>query len=1107
MVEKYLKYIYQPGLMKSTFLSIIFLIFIWWIAPYFTFAGYTPFLYLPLKIFLTVLLVLFWVFRGLPYVLFYYKRLQSNFRAFRKKTILHSKEKKVLQHFSKKISRCLIELSRGKYPFLVLDKRPWILVLGSEGVGKSQLFKKAEIGLEKTSFPDIGLFIWQNDKHVFFELSGDYVASNHVLLELQWKRFLSLIQRYHEEKFLSSIMLIMDVNLLATIHSNKGEDFIGAVKARLDAMQQFNYFVPMTVTITKCDLLEGFIPFFSELTQSERRQRLGIELTDSSPIYLIQDQFIEQYASFIQMINSRLIWLFRHEPNLQKRQSMQKLIAELEVIELILEKIFISIKWGKINSPVRGIFFTSNEQKAKEKLISLIQSQNIPKSFFRETETQQTIRTQVFFSNDLLEHIVVFGKGDYHSQIKTLRRRVIFFIVTLFCVFLLTFVIQKEYKQVNTKLSAINAMLRSKPVEQVMTSSNWQDQLNALYDIDANIHSQAKFRFRGIEWLELLPVAYKAQQLYKNGLAQLFMPELEKTIFLDMQRLIQSKSIDLYFALKVYLMLTNVHHLDEAFVYQWFFSVWSEQYGAAFEQQNNLLKHLKYLLKAHLLPLSVNQAIVNKIRQDLLTLPRANLIFSVLTDNYTKNSVLLFKNQKNIAGFELNRLTIPAFYDPKQFKTIYNQLIPHFLKNDNTGNWVTGKIPNVKMSKAELSRLIDNVRSLYLKSYARNWLNILNQINFKPINSLTELRSALGLLRNSNSPFWQFIKVILFNAMLSENNSQYLGEPYNSLYIQLSSLAAKDESYQNMQMNLKTFDDYLAAILNASDPKKSSYQNAVHRMQNNQSNDILNEIGKGMTNLPLSFQRILHQFSIQAWQIILNQAAQYLDRQWKVLVWKPYSEVLDNRYPLFAQSKTDIPFDEFQKFFSPKGTINYFFEYYIRPFVNTKKNYWVWQRLDGLSLPLPQTTLDIFIRAALIEKMFFADNPNQISFKFSILPLEISPTIAKCIINIGGQVMSIEPNNLTPHQFTWSSSQKQGASVTLKYHTGQQEILLIQQDPWGWFRILNSAELKTTEDPKEYQLTFQKGQYVIRLKVTTPHLINPYVPNILQAFRCPKSLW
>jgi len=208
---------------------------------------------------------------------------------------------------------------------------------------------------------------------------------------------------------------------------------------------------------------------------------------------------------------------------------------------------------------------------------------------------------------------------------------------------------------------------------------------------------------------------------------------------------------------------------------------------------------------------------------------------------------------------------------------------------------------------------------------------------------------------------------------------------------------------------------------------------------------------------------------------------------------------------LFIQSKDDIPFDEFQKFFSPKGIINDFFAYYIKPFVNTQKNYWVWKTLDGLTLPLPQTTLDIFIRAALIEKMFFSDSANHMSFKFSILPLELSPTTEQCTINMGGQVMNIQPSKFASHTFTWPSNQKQAVSVTFKSKTGQ--ALLTQQGPWGWFRLLSASDFKTTEDPKEYQLTFQKGQYSINLKVTTPHLINPYVPNILQSFRCPESLW
>jgi type VI secretion system protein ImpL len=1101
-MRKFVQCIYQPNLLKSAVSSILLLVFFWWVAPYIAIAGYAPFIYFPIKLIITFLVIAFWCFRVFPYLLLCYPYLKKYLKSIQNNTLLHVKEKRVLRHFSRPVSKCLRSLNKSKSPLLLPDKRPWILVLGPKGAGKSQLLKNSNIGLTCTPYPALGFSIWQNQQSVFFELASDYLENDHAILKWQFKKLISKICRYHGENFLSSIAIVLDLAFLKTLEKHRVVDFIQALRKKLQWICEFRYFVPVTITLTKCDLLEGFIPFFSELTQKERSQPLGIELVSEDSNYLLQDQFIEQYARFMQVMNNRLVWLFHHEPNLQKRRYMQRLIIELEKIEVILEKYFISVQWGT-NNPLKGIYFTSSEHKTEEAFVSFIQPQEISKYLIDETEGQSKSESQSFFSNNLLKQMMRW-KDDHQYQSKTFYRRVVFFVGGSLCVALITFVIQAEYKQARTRLVNVNGMLRSEAVHEVIASSNWQYQLNALNDINKNIQKQAKFKFNWFEWLVFFPTAKAAKQLYEYGLKQLLIPELEKTIFLNMQQAISSSNINLYYALKVYLMLTQRAHLDKEFVKKWFFSAWATQYKFSFDQQDDLLQHLRYLLNSNLLPLSINQPLVNKIRERLLQLPKAELIFAVLVDDYKKAPVLLFKGQEDILGFELTRLTIPAFYDPKQFKTIYNETIPGFIKRGQMENWVIGKISINQSSDDALSQLTDGVRRLYLQNYAQNWLNVLTQISFKKATSLKELTRTLVLLRHSNSPFWEFIRVILYNTMLNANNVSTLQSPYNHLFSQLSQLTQGGESYRHMEEVLKSFDQYLSNIIKSKDSQKAAYLAALERIQQTSSNDILTQMNKGITDLPLPLQRILHQFSVEAWQLILEQASQYLNLQWQTLVWAPYKKTLIDRYPLFERSHTDIPLQQFKTFFSPHGVIDTFFSKYLKPFVNTQKAYWVWQTFDGLSLPMPQTTLDIFIRASLIKQMFFSENENQILFKFSITPEMLSSTVKQCIISIGDQKMIITPDNFVSYTFAWPTTQ-QRSEVTFISKTNQ-KTYLIKDGTWAWFRLLGEAKLSTTESPKVYRLIFEKDNRRIELKLTTPHLINPYVPNILQAFRCPVSL-
>ena len=99
--------------------------------------------------------------------------------------------------------------------------------------------------------------------------------------------------------------------------------------------------------------------------------------------------------------------------------------------------------------------------------------------------------------------------------------------------------------------------------------------------------------------------------------------------------------------------------------------------------------------------------------------------------------------------------------------------------------------------------------------------------------------------------------------------------------------------------------------------------------------------------------------------------------------------------------------------------------------------------------------------------------------------------------------MVVNKNQFATRAFTWP--QGEGVKIVFQSEKGR-NIQLTANGQWAWFRLLNSMDLKTTENPKEYEVVFQKGIYSIELRLMAENLVNPYVPNILQAFRCPASL-
>ncbi|WP_267256297.1 hypothetical protein [Coxiella endosymbiont of Ornithodoros maritimus] len=92
-------------------------------------------------------------------------------------------------------------------------------------------------------------------------------------------------------------------------------------------------------------------------------------------------------------------------------------------------------------------------------------------------------------------------------------------------------------------------------------------------------------------------------------------------------------------------------------------------------------------------------------------------------------------------------------------------------------------------------------------------------------------------------------------------------------------------------------------------------------------------------------------------------------------------------------------------FFGPNGAVEVFFNHYLQPFVDTTQAYWTWKGVDGETLPILQTKLDMLTRASMIQKMFYADNRETPTLKFTLTAISLSPNVSRFALNIGGQIL------------------------------------------------------------------------------------------------------
>ena len=117
--------------------------------------------------------------------------------------------------------------------------------------------------------------------------------------------------------------------------------------------------------------------------------------------------------------------------------------------------------------------------------------------------------------------------------------------------------------------------------------------------------------------------------------------------------------------------------------------------------------------------------------------------------------------------------------------------------------------------------------------------------------------------------------------------------------------------------------------------------------------------------------------------------------------------------------------------------------------------YWTWKEVDGETLPIPQTKLDMLTRASMIQKIFYADNPETPTLKFTLRPINLSPNVSRFSLNISGQVLSFEPGIKSPLKVTWPGPD--GDFVIFQFDTlSPNKPTKTLTGSWACLRLLNT---------------------------------------------------
>ncbi|WP_161629950.1 type VI secretion protein IcmF/TssM N-terminal domain-containing protein [Desulfogranum mediterraneum] len=183
-------------------------------------------------------------------------------------------------------------LKKRGNPLYVL---PWYLAMGETGVGKSTMLANAGVASSFTELEDQKGLVRATrscdwfffDQAILLDSAGRYsvpLASDEE--QNEWKHFLLLLARHRRKEPLNGILLFVAADDLLNTPGQALRKKAQILRNRIHSlMRTIGFKVPVTVMVTKMDLIPGFSELAALLSAQEREQVMGRLNNQATPYW------------------------------------------------------------------------------------------------------------------------------------------------------------------------------------------------------------------------------------------------------------------------------------------------------------------------------------------------------------------------------------------------------------------------------------------------------------------------------------------------------------------------------------------------------------------------------------------------------------------------------------------------------------------------------------------------------------------------------------------------------------------------------------------------------------------------------------------------------
>ncbi|MGD8559241.1 MAG: type VI secretion IcmF C-terminal domain-containing protein, partial [Gammaproteobacteria bacterium] len=145
-------------------------------------------------------------------------------------------------------------------------------------------------------------------------------------------------------------------------------------------------------------------------------------------------------------------------------------------------------------------------------------------------------------------------------------------------------------------------------------------------------------------------------------------------------------------------------------------------------------------------------------------------------------------------------------------------------------------------------------------------------------------------------------------------------------------------------------------------------------------------------------------------------------------------------------------------------------------------------------------------RAETIRRIFFRADPEAPSIQFQMRPVYMDKSVTRFELDMGGQRIIYSHGPKFWQDVSWPGKEETDFVRMRFVEIDDNDVTKDYDGPWGWFRMLQDANIRKTNAANIYDVTFTSNSKVARFQIKANSVTNPFDTNILSQFDFPQHL-